>query len=140
MLVTTSVPSITGTPYLFHSLGVIGVSVFSDTDATTMLAVDPIMVPLPPKPAPKTSAHHNGSIGIPVSPNPWMSGISAMVMGTLSTSAERIATPHNSIRLKTIGGKLPACAICIATNLITPEASRPPIRMNSAMKNTKTSQ
>ena len=51
----------TGRPRLFHNFAVMGVRVFSERVATTILAVEPMMVPLPPKPAPKASAHHNGA-------------------------------------------------------------------------------
>jgi hypothetical protein len=56
-----------------------------------------MIVPLPPKPAPKTSAHHNGSVFIPDAPRPWIIGMRAIVTGTLSTTAEIPAT--NQIRI-----------------------------------------
>ncbi len=37
MLATKQVPNMTGKPFLFHTLGVIGNFVFSDSDATTFL-------------------------------------------------------------------------------------------------------
>ena len=61
-LATVQVASITGRPRLFHNWDVIGVRVRSEILATTMLAVEPMMVPLPPNPAPKASAHQSGWI------------------------------------------------------------------------------
>ena len=59
------VTNITGMPRLSHKADVMGVRVFSDSVATIMFALDPMIVPLPPKPAPNASAHHNGPISIP---------------------------------------------------------------------------
>jgi hypothetical protein len=42
--------------------GVMGVRVFSESAVTMMLAVEPMIVPLPPKPAPNASAHHKGAM------------------------------------------------------------------------------
>ena len=65
MLATVHVSSITGRPRWFYGLEVIGVRVRLDRLATTMSAVETIIVPWPPKPAPKASAHHNGWMSIP---------------------------------------------------------------------------
>src|ERR671918_602745 len=62
-LAIAHVNSITGRPRRFHSLEVIGVRVFSERVATMILAVEPMIVPLPPKPAPKASAHQ-ANLGI----------------------------------------------------------------------------
>jgi len=51
------VASITGKPRLFHNFTVMGLRVLSDSEATTIFAVDPMIVPLPPSPAPKANAH-----------------------------------------------------------------------------------
>ena len=53
-------PVVSGIPKRIHSLALIGFDVRSDTEATTMLAVAPIIVPLPPRPAPSARAHQSG--------------------------------------------------------------------------------
>ena len=58
MEATTNAATIAGKPRLLHIADVMGVRVRSDSEATTMLAEEPIIVPLPPKPAPNTRAHH----------------------------------------------------------------------------------
>ena len=82
------VANMTGRPRLFQSLDVMGWRVFSESVVTMILAVEPMIVPLPPKPAPKASAHHSGVVSIPVSPSPMITGIIAIVIGTLSTTAD----------------------------------------------------
>jgi len=82
-----------------------GVRVFSEIEATIMFAVDPIIVPFPPKPAPKANAHHRAEIGTPNNPISFITGIIAIVIGTLSINAESIATNHNMITPKIFGGR-----------------------------------
>ena len=103
MLATRQVAIITGRPRRFHRWEVIGVRVRSEIEATTMLAVEPIMVPLPPKPAPKTNAHHRGAVLTPARPSSWITGIKAMVIGTLSTTADRPAIDQIKITPSKIG-------------------------------------
>src|SRR5574340_1421839 len=83
ILAAVQVVSMTGSPRLFHVAEVMGWRVRSDRDTTTTLAVEPMMVPFPPKPAPKASAHHSGSVLIPAAPRSRITGIKAMVMGML---------------------------------------------------------
>ena len=78
-------------PLRFQRADVIGVRVRSDTLATTILAVEPIIVPFPPKPAPKTNAHQIGVTFIPALPSSWIIGIIAIVIGMLSTTADNPA-------------------------------------------------
>ena len=92
MVPTTHVASATGSPRLLHNSGVIGVFVLSESDTMTMLAPEPMLVALPPNPAPSTTAHHSALISIPVAASPSSSAIIAMVTGTLSTMAESAAT------------------------------------------------
>jgi len=80
--------NITGKPLLFHKMGVIGYLVLSDKDVTITFAVEPIIVPLPPRPAPKASAHHKCVTSKPIIPNSSITGIKAIVIGILSTIAD----------------------------------------------------
>jgi hypothetical protein len=64
-LAIAQVKSITGRPRLFQSAVVMGLRVRSESAVTMMLAVEPTIVPFPPKPAPKASAHHNGAMFMP---------------------------------------------------------------------------
>ena len=64
------VTNITGKPRLLQMSGVIGERVRSESEATTIFAVEPMIVPFPPKPAPNARAHQNGSTFIPVAANP----------------------------------------------------------------------
>ena len=92
IVVTASVANITGRPRLFHNFTVMGLRVRSDNEATTMLAVEPMMVPLPPRPAPNANAHQNAPTLIPVAARLWITGINATVIGILSRKADRKAT------------------------------------------------
>jgi len=96
---------ITGRPRLIHNAGVMGWEVFLVSEAAKMLVVDPIIVPFPPKPAPNTKAHHKGATGIPSLPNPRMTGIRAIVAGTLSTTAENNAAIQRKIIPSKTGGR-----------------------------------
>lgn len=49
MLATRHVTSMTGKPRRFHNFAVIGDRVRSEMLATTILAVEPMIVPFPPK-------------------------------------------------------------------------------------------
>jgi hypothetical protein len=62
MLAMTQAAIMAGNPRLIHITEVMGVRVLSDNEATTILAEDPMMVPLPPKPAPNARAHHKGAV------------------------------------------------------------------------------
>src|SRR3990172_5303069 len=97
MLAAVQVASITGRPRLFQVAAVIGWRVRSDSETTTTFAVEPMMVPLPPNPAPKASAHHKGLGLIPVDARSRITGMSAMVIGMLSMKADAMATTHNKI-------------------------------------------
>ncbi len=132
------VASITGKPRLFHILDVMGVRVFSERVTTTILTVEPMMVPLPPKPAPKANAHQSGPISRPVAPNPWITGIMAIVIGILSTIADNNATIQMMITPNSTGGM--ACALLSnRTNISrTPAASNPPTSTNNAAKKNST--
>ena len=59
----------TGSPFLFQSMGDMGLRVRSDSEVTITFAVEPMIVPFPPKPAPKAKAHHYGVTSIPIVPN-----------------------------------------------------------------------
>ncbi len=65
----TQATIITGKPRLIHIADVMGVRVRSDSEATTILAEEPMIVPFPPNPAPNASAHHKGAVFIPDEPN-----------------------------------------------------------------------
>ncbi len=100
-----------GKPRLLHIAEVIGVRVLSDSEATTIFAEDPIIVALPPKPAPNANAHQRGAVLIPELPSWRMTGISAIVIGMLSTIAERIATTQINMTPNKTGFRLAASSI-----------------------------
>ena len=66
--------------------------------ATTTLAEAPIRVKLPPKSAPRASAHHKGRTSASESPSAWarscITGIMVAVKGMLSTIPLAMALPH----------------------------------------------
>ena len=128
------VTNITGKPRLFQSFAVMGVRVFSDSVVTMMFAVDPIIVPLPPKPAPNASAHQSGVMSIPDSPSPLMTGINAIVIGTLSTTADNTATIQITPTPNRTGGTSDACSNSPMIDSITPACSNPPTITKSAPK------
>jgi hypothetical protein len=64
----TQTSSITGKPRRSQRAVVIGWRVFSDNLMVMILAVEPIGVPLPPKPAPSARAHHSGVMSSPRAP------------------------------------------------------------------------
>ena len=67
-LASRQVSAITGRPRRVQSLELIGSRVCREYWTTTTLAADPMMVPLPPNPAPKAIAHQKGSGLTPVEP------------------------------------------------------------------------
>jgi hypothetical protein len=97
----------TGKPRLLQRPGVIGVRVRCDSDTITMFALDPMLVAFPPKPAPKTTAHQRALTSTPAAANPFRREIMAMVTGTLSTSAESVATTHMIAMPKSTGFSFP---------------------------------
>jgi hypothetical protein len=115
------VVTITGKPVLFHIVEVMGVLVRSETVTTTIFAVEPIMVPLPPKPAPKARAQQRGSIFRPAAPNALMTGIIAMAIGTLSSTPERMAVIQIRATPKTMVSNTPqAIHLCDITGIKSP--------------------
>ena len=132
------VNNMTGNPRFTHTADVIGSRVFSESDATMMFAVAPMMVPLPPKPAPSTNAHYSGPTSMPVSPKPLTMGINAMVIGTLSTTADSAATIQ-MMSTPNRTGEMPEDLLkSPTTRLSAPECSSHPTMMKSAPKKTST--
>ena len=71
--------------------------------ATTTFADAPTIVALPPRQAPSASAHHSGSIGMPLAPSSCTTGIIVAVYGMLSMIAEAMPLNHSSPRVVTVG-------------------------------------
>src|SRR5574341_703858 len=129
---------ITGSPRCDHNCEVMGVRVLSESFATMILVVEPTIVPLPPKPAPNASAHQSGVISIPPSPSPWITGINAIVIGMLSTTADNAATTQMSTAPKSTGETLEARPNKPTTASKTPADSNPPTMMKSDAKKIST--
>mmetsp|Transcript_50142 Transcript_50142/g.122371 ORF Transcript_50142/g.122371 Transcript_50142/m.122371 type:complete len:201 (-) Transcript_50142:871-1473(-) len=85
--------SITGKPTFRKALKVTTCPSTSALEAITMLALAPMSVPLPPKHAPKTSAHARGSIESPSTCSTIciITGTIVAVNGMLSTNDEKSA-------------------------------------------------
>ena len=103
MLPTMQVAMAIGRPTRVHNLAEIGVLVCSESETIRILAPEPILVALPPKPAPNTTAHHNAVTFTPKAANPFSSEIIAIVTGTLSTSADKPATTQIMTTPKSLG-------------------------------------
>src|SRR5438128_12495612 len=99
-----------------------------------MLALAPMGVALPPKPAPIARAHHSGSKVVPCASSPLMIGIMATTHGILSTIADNnAATQRKSTAVsKTCDPAKLARAYDAALN--TPHASSPPPAINKEVK------
>ena len=112
IVATIQVIIITGKPTRIHSLVVIGLGPRSLIETVITLALDPIGVAFPPKPAPIARAQNNGarSIGLPSSadfaPTKTITGIIAAVNGILSIIALDIADTQ-MIATASITGSLP---------------------------------
>lgn len=74
-LTTAQVTSIAGWPERIQIRVVIGVRIRSLWVIVITSAVAPIGVPLPPKPAPKASAHHSADTGMPRLPSSRTTGL-----------------------------------------------------------------
>ena len=90
--------SISGKAYLANCTMPIGCFAFSAKAATVRLALAPISVPLPPRQAPRASAHHTGSKvsgGMPC-PADCRSGIMVATKGMLSNTEESSAETQST--------------------------------------------
>ena len=94
MVATVQVIIITGNPAFIHSRVVIGYGPRSAIATVMTLALEPIGVAFPPKPAPIASAQNNGAVEsspLLASVMLTMTGIIAAVKGMLSMIALEIA-------------------------------------------------
>jgi hypothetical protein len=85
-------------PYFVNCQKLIGLPDFSAMPSTMTLAEAPTAVTLPPRSAPRASAHHNTcDCRVPsAATSSATTGLIVATYGMLSTMADRIADPHCS--------------------------------------------
>jgi hypothetical protein len=139
---------IKGNPTLNHLLKLIGWPFFSLIPAATTPALDPMSVPLPPKSAPKASAHQRGLtakapnteaiFGLRLSVS--IKGIIVAVKGMLSTNALVKAESHTIIRNVSQGSPPVILIAAFESISIVPECSAAPTIMKRPVKNSRVGQ
>ncbi len=98
-------------------------------------ALAPIIVPFPPKHAPKDNAHHRGVIFIPdISPRFFIRGIIVATKGMLSRNADAIADTHKIAIVVNTKSPFVKFRTCFARTSITPDAFNPPTKINKPAK------